>query len=227
MPTVLLIRHAQASFGGSDYDVLSERGREQAAVVAEDVALRGLVVDQVTSGPPTRQRDTAGPIAAALGCGVTVDPRWDEYSADDVLASHSTGGARLERPPGSTAPAVSSRDFQAVMDPALSAWVEAGEHSPAAEPYTTFVPRVTAALADVLAGVKSGKSAIVTTSGGVIAAVCVALLGLPAPAFVAFNRVAANTGVTKIVQGRSGTSLVSFNEHAHLERDGRSLITYR
>ena len=227
MPTVLLIRHGQASFGGSDYDVLSERGREQTTVLAEDVARRGLVVDEVISGPPARQRDTAEPIAAALGCRVTIDPRWDEYSADDVLAHHSTGGARLERPAGSTAPALSSRDFQAVMDPALSDWVEAGEHSRAREPYTTFVPRVTAALADALAGLKSGNSAIVTTSGGVIAAVCVALMDLPAPAFVAFNRVAANTGVTKIVHGRSGTSLVSFNEHAHLERNGRSLITYR
>ncbi len=46
-------------------------------------------------------------------------------------------------------------------------------------------------------------------------------------AFVAFNRVTANTGVTKVVHGRSGTTLVSFNEHAHRERDGRSLVTYR
>jgi hypothetical protein len=29
------------------------------------------------------------------------------------------------------------------------------------------------------------------------------------------------------VHGRGGTTLVSFNEHAHLERNGSSLVTYR
>ena len=31
----------------------------------------------------------------------------------------------------------------------------------------------------------------------------------------------------KVVHGRGGTSLVSFNEHAHLEQGTRSLVTYR
>jgi hypothetical protein len=55
----------------------------------------------------------------------------------------------------------------------------------------------------------------------------VRLLELPASAVVAFNRVAVNTGVTKVVHGRGGTTLVSFNEHGHLEQRGGSLVTYR
>jgi hypothetical protein len=55
----------------------------------------------------------------------------------------------------------------------------------------------------------------------------VALLGVPPAAFVAFNRVVVNTGITRLAHGRGGTTLVSFNEHAHLESPGRSLITYR
>ena len=62
---------------------------------------------------------------------------------------------------------------------------------------------------------------------GAVAAACVALLGVPAPAMVTFNRVAVNAGVTKLVIGRGGTTLISFNDHAHLERDGASLVTYR
>ena len=227
MPTVLLVRHAQASFGTSDYDVLSAHGVEQAAALADDLERRGMRVDRVVSGSAARHRGTAEPIAAAAGRPVTVDPRWDEYSADDVLEHHSTATARLESPAAGAGPALSSREFQDVMDPALLAWVRAGEAGPAAEPWSAFAPRVAAALDDVLSGLGSGETAVVTTSGGVVAATCVALLGLPAPAFVAFNRVTANTGVTKAVHGRSGTTLVSFNEHAHLERDGRSLVTYR
>jgi hypothetical protein len=65
----------------------------------------------------------------------------------------------------------------------------------------------------------------VFTSGGVAAALSVVLLGLPATATVNFNRVAVNTGITKLVSGRRGITLVSFNEHAHLEQAGQS-ITY-
>jgi len=67
----------------------------------------------------------------------------------------------------------------------------------------------------------------VFTSGGVLAAACVQLLALADHTLVALNRVAVNTGITKIVHGGRGTTLVSFNEHAHLERDGFSLVTYR
>ena len=58
-------------------------------------------------------------------------------------------------------------------------------------------------------------------------AVCVALLGLPDEALVPFNRVLVNASVTKVVSGRSGATLVSFNEHAYLEGPGRTLVTYR
>ncbi len=227
MPTVLLVRHAQASFGSRDYDVLSPHGLEQAAALAEDLTRRGVRAHRVVSGSATRQRGTAEPIAAAADRAVDVDPRWDEYSADDVLAHHSTATARLDRPADGAGAHVSSREFQDLMDPALLAWVQAGEECPTQEPWSAFAPRVAAALEDVLAGLGPGETAVVATSGGVVAATCVALLGLPAQAFVAFNRVTANTGVTKVVHGRSGTTLVSFNEHSHLERDGRSLVTYR
>ncbi len=36
-----------------------------------------------------------------------------------------------------------------------------------------------------------------------------------------------NTGITKLAVGRAGTSLISFNEHAHIDDDGGKLLTYR
>ncbi len=44
--------------------------------------------------------------------------------------------------------------------------------------------------------------------------------------FIAFNRAAVNTGLTKLIHGRRGSTLVSFNEHGHLERGECSLVTY-
>ena len=36
-----------------------------------------------------------------------------------------------------------------------------------------------------------------------------------------------NTGVTKLVTGRRGVTMVSFNEHGHLEGRDPELLTYR
>ncbi len=77
------------------------------------------------------------------------------------------------------------------------------------------------------AAVGSGESAVVVTSGGVLAALCVGLLDLPPTALMTFNRVCVNTGVTKVAHGRRGSTLVSFNEHAHVDGDAAALLTYR
>ena len=42
----------------------------------------------------------------------------------------------------------------------------------------------------------------------------------------ALNRVAVNTAVTKVISGRRGLTLSTYNEHAHVEGDSR-LLTYR
>ena len=64
------------------------------------------------------------------------------------------------------------------------------------------------------------------TSAGVIAVACAQVTGLPAGRWPALARVAVNASLTKLITGSTGTNLVTFNDHAHLEGD-RSLITYR
>jgi broad specificity phosphatase PhoE len=86
---------------------------------------------------------------------------------------------------------------------------------------------VTAALGDVADGLGKGQTAVVVSSGGAIAAISAALLSVPAEALVAFNHVSVNTAITKLVVGRSGTTLISSNEHAHLDEADGSLISYR
>jgi broad specificity phosphatase PhoE len=227
MPSVLLVRHGQASFGAESYDVLSGRGREQAEIVADDLVARGVRAGRLISGGLNRQLDTAAPIAARVGLEIAVDPRWDEYHSDDVLTHHSDVGAREERAAGSPAPEISSRDFQSILEEALHGWIDAGDGGPAREPWPAFAARVEAALREAAGGLGSGETAIVSTSGGVIAALCVLLLGVPARTMVAFNRVSVNAAVTKIAVGRGGLTLVSFNEHGHLDHRGDGLLTYR
>ncbi|HEV2812185.1 MAG TPA: histidine phosphatase family protein [Solirubrobacteraceae bacterium] len=227
MPSILLVRHAQASFGGENYDVLSEHGAEQVRALAADLARRGVRIDEVVSGSLDRQKDTARPIAEALGLDVVVDERWNEYVTEDILVHHSDTLVREDRQGRDDTPPVSSRDFQAILEKALHAWIEGGADGPAEEPWAAFAARVEAALRDLAGRLESGTTALVSTSGGPLAAACVRLLDVPPAAFVRFNRVTVNTGITKVVTGRGGTTLVSFNEHAHLEQGAPSLVTYR
>jgi broad specificity phosphatase PhoE len=227
MPSLVLVRHAQGSFGGASYDVLSALGHEQVQAVAAALDRRGMRVERIRSGTLRRQLDTAGPIADLAGLPVEVDARWNEYDVGDILNHHSTTSAREQRHPSDVSPQISSRDFQLLLEKALLEWIAAGDGSPAREPWPAFAARVRAALADAVAGLGSGGTAVVATSAGAIAAICVALLGTAPSALVDFNRVAINTGLTKVVLGRGGNTLVAFNEHSHLEGAATQLLTYR
>lgn len=224
MPQIVLVRHGQASFGGDDYDVLSDLGVRQAGIARAALDARGITPATFTSGSLRRQ---IGTLAAWADLGdATVDPRWNEYDSSDVLAAHGFPGGSLEHPEVLTAGAgADSRRFQDVLDVSLAAWIDAGHDSPAAEPWPVFVGRVRDALADVADGLSSGQTALVATSGGVIAAAAMLLLDAPPKLFLAYNRVTANAGFTKVVVGRSGTNLLSFNEHAHLDAAGA--VTFR
>lgn len=223
MPTVLLVRHGQASFGAADYDVLSALGERQAVLVAESLAGRGYQPSRVVSGGLRRQIDTA---AAIDGPAPEVDPRWDEYDSESVIAHHGEVPVRLDGSGAEGGP-LSSREFQAILEPALLAWIETAEGSPAPQSWTQFSGAGAAALAELTAELGRGETAVVVTSGGVIAALVGSLLGTPATAFSALNRVIVNTGVTKLAIGASGTNLISFNDHSHLEVVDRKLVTYR
>ena len=135
----------------------------------------------------------------------------------DVLLKHSSSAPSSDDP----------RGFQAALDIALRAWLTAGSSGPSEESWLAFYARVSSALDDLVSGLGKGENALVFTSGGVIGALAARCLGVPEDGFVGLNRVTCNGGVTKMVTGRSGTTLVSFNEHAHLEGDGAAPLTYR
>jgi broad specificity phosphatase PhoE len=225
MPSILLIRHAQASFGAADYDVLSERGHAQVDALVAGLERRGVAAGRVVSGTLRRQRDTAIPCAEANGVEAEADPRWNEYDDRDILSHHGTVPAGLEHHPGDAT--LTSREFQQILNEGLRAWIAAGEDSPCAETWPAFRERLTMAVQDLAEGLGRGETGLAISSGGAIAAITAALLGMPPEALVAFNHVSINTGITKLTVGRGGTTLISVNEHAHLDEAGAGLVSYR
>ncbi|GAA4421883.1 histidine phosphatase family protein [Actinokineospora soli] len=213
MSAVYLVRHGQASFGQADYDVLSPVGEQQSKIVGAELAARGVRPVSVLSGTLLRQRRTAEIALASAGLSLecTADARWNEY---DHLGLVTALVDPLPTDP---------RHFQAALDEALLRWATDGGHAGAAGTYADFAAAGTARLA----AAEEADSALVFTSGGVIAALCAGLLGLGPSGLVALNRVVVNAAITKVVIGRSGASLVSFNEHGHFEGERRELLTYR
>ncbi|WP_017586015.1 histidine phosphatase family protein [Nocardiopsis ganjiahuensis] len=211
MPTIYLIRHGKASPEAADYDELSPTGYEQARLLGAELKRRELDVGPVVSGSLRRQRQTAATALAEAGIDVepVVDDRWNEYDHLNLL----------DRYP------IETGSLQQRLDAALTSWTgtgEAGEDS-----WPLFRDGVRAALGEVAAAVGKGRTALVFTSAGVIGAVCSTLLDTPAAGFIAMNRVVVNGSVSKLVHGRGGTQLLSFNDHAHLEHGGPELMTYR
>ena len=212
MGQVLLVRHAQASWGAADYDVLSPLGERQA--VATGGFLAGLRPDAVVHGLMQRQRRTAELMAEAAGWSLapSVDGRWDEMDHLAVLAAQEQAQPReFDGEPD-------AHQFQAWFEKATGRWLSGAHDGEYAESWPEFRDRVLAGL-DAL----GDGTTVVVTSGGPISVVVAHLLESPA-AYQRIAPVVVNASVTKIVVGRRGHTLVSFNEHGHLPGD---LLSYR
>ena len=84
------------------------------------------------------------------------------------------------------------------------------------ESFADFTARTESALRAVAAAQLRGTTTVVATSGGVIGWIAATLLGAGVEQWIRLNRVCVNMGVTMLVTGRQGISLVSFNDHSHL-----------
>ena len=218
MGQLLLVRHGQASWDGDDYDVLSEAGHRQAELLGTALAARGIRPDVVVSGGMRRHRETVENLldGAGLGSlGVEVDPGWDEYDHVSMLAQVPASFAGDKPTPA---------EFQAWMEQATDRWIRGENAEDYHEPFAAFTARVDAALRRTVGG--AGGTTLVLSSGGPISWVTATLLGGGAALWGRLNVVCVNTGVTKLVSGRRGVTLVSFNEHTHLEGEPE-MLAYR
>jgi broad specificity phosphatase PhoE len=111
-----------------------------------------------------------------------------------------------------------AHQFQAWFEKATARWRSGAHDGEYAESWPEFRDRVLAGL-DAL----GDGTTVVVTSGGPISVVVAHLLESSA-AYQRIAPVVVNASVTKVVIGRRGHTLVSFNEHGHLPGD---LLTYR
>jgi broad specificity phosphatase PhoE len=221
MAVVLLVRHGQASWGSDDYDVLSEVGHEQSRILGASLRARGVEPTVLVRGGMRRHRETAEATAGAAGwsAAVAVDAGWDEFDHVQMLSMHPASYGQGEE--------LSREEFQRWFEEATLRWTGGAHDHDYEETFGAFGTRVESALRRTVERLGAGDTAVVFTSGGPISWVATALLGAGPEVWTQLNPVTVNSSVSKVVVGRRGATLVSLNDHSHLEAAGPGLVTYR
>ena len=230
MGVVYLIRHAQASFGASDYDKLSALGLRQSVVLGAALRTRVPRVDAAYVGAMLRHRQTAdGALRGrAEPLPLQVHAGLDEFDHEEVLARYKPAYANRMLLMADMARTLQPRKaFQIAFDAAAARWLSGAHDGEYTETWAVFQARCVQALRDVVDATGPSKTAVVFTSGGPISAIAQHLLGVPNDRVFAMNRTLVNGAVSKVIYSENGLYLSTWNEHSHYEGATPPLITYR
>jgi broad specificity phosphatase PhoE len=204
-----------------DYDRLSALGKEQSRVLGAALSARGVQPNLVVRGAMRRHRQTTD--AAVDGGGWTAevveDAGWDEFDHQQMLELHPSGVGEGEE--------LTKAAFQRWFEEATQRWTSGEFPDDYDESFADFGTRVDAALRRTVDRLEPSQTAVVVTSGGPVSWVAATLIGAGAEVWARLNPVTVNSSVTKVVVGRRGATLVSFNDHSHLEGGDARLLSYR
>ena len=222
MSQLVLVRHAQASFFGANYDELSELGCSQAQALGEPWARHGVRFDHVYVGPLRRHQQTLALVAAAFR---TQGLAWPEPRELPELTEHA--GLRVIRHAlaASAAPTMPAgapsdgererlqRDFFKQYVTIMRDWARGAVAVPGTEPWAEFRARSLRALDAMCA---EPGAAVAFTSGGVVSSAAGWLLGLDDERVIDLSAVLRNTALTEVQFAARRRRLVSFNAIPHL-----------
>ncbi|SHH26416.1 histidine phosphatase family protein [Ferrimonas marina] len=230
MKVIYLVRHGQASFGADNYDKLSPLGHQQSAHVGQWLTEKTSVPDALFSGSLVRQRETLQASLTALEQQVK-DSRgapspiqhdgWNEFDHTAVVrAAMAQRGLSRDELYG-----LNDDALMALFAEGMALWLTEGQSERFAESWPAFTERVWQAFSHCLE--QTEEVGVVFSSGGPIATVLGRIWQLPTERVQRLSWTLVNASVSKILIGRQGPTVASFNEQHHLERAGKHFITYK
>ena len=219
MAEVLLVRHAQASFGADNYDQLSALGVQQSRWLGQYCAARKLTFDRVVCGAQRRHRQTLAGILEGLNADIELQtlPGLDEFDFGALLKAtlQKTGEAQ----PGKR------EDYYRLLKRALALWQQDALAGPLPESWDEFRQRTTAAMRDLQ--LSSARRTLVVSSGGPISVITAQVLDAPLHTMIELNLQIRNTALTQFFCNARAIRLLSFNAVPHLDHPERfDAITY-
>ena len=237
MGEITFIRHGQASFGQDDYDVLSERGREQSELLAQYLADCGINFDAAYCGTLNRQKDTADIILQRLGdCGrvkvpgLVQDEGLNEYHSDALVRHYIPLLINEDRSVSRLLESIHTdkRSFQLIFEKVIGRWLSGESTADDVETWESFRQRVDASIRLITDSSDRGGNVVVFSSGGVISTAVQIATGISPEAAIRMGWELVNSSMTKFRFSGSGVTLHTFNSYPHFELNRlKELITYR
>jgi broad specificity phosphatase PhoE len=226
MPELIFIRHAQASFGAADYDVLSERGHRQSVAMGRALALAGLAPDAIFIGAQRRHRETMEGMVEGMALApqpeVTVHPGLNEFDFKGLL------DARFRDEPRPEGTDHDRRTHFRILRDTVLAWQRDEVEDPP-ETWAGFCGRVADAKRAMLeSSAQTGaKTVVAVSSGGAISQLVASALGAPAEQMIRLQLQMKNCAMSRLIVGREHLYLHSFNETPHVTAaTAEDLLTY-
>ena len=216
--SLLLVRHAQASYGAANYDQLSPMGWEQAGHLGRYLAASPHRFAQVRVGAMRRHRETLSAIQQGFADADIAMPAAEEDSDLNEFDHEAVIRAYLQqRADAGMRERAASKDLRIVgpmLLAALSAWA-AGELESIPEPWAVFGDRVARAGQSAADAGREGE-VLVVSSGGVISRLAQQALDVPPPRAVELNLAIRNASINEFSPSHGRLRLGSFNTLPHL-----------
>lgn len=214
-PTLILVRHAQASLGAADYDRLSPLGHRQAAHLA--ARLRARLPAALVRGEHQRHRQTA---AALVETDIDVDPGLNEYSVAHLLEAAAVEAETLDLqfPPAEARdnPRAYLDAFLQLFPRVLLAWQQDRIRCPTNGTWAAFRARVNDAGKRLAERARAQGTVVAFSSAGAISTLLSALLERDLGWQRAMNVALYNASVTELRFRDNRWSLVAENCIEHL-----------
>jgi broad specificity phosphatase PhoE len=239
MSSLVLVRHSQANMFGEDYDQLSATGEMQAERLGDFWIQRGVIFDEIYTGPRRRQRRTAELVGARYALAKLAWPEpvmideLDEYDGDGMMKEFLPALAAQDERIRQLAEAAKEhnsgperyRHFQRLFESLVKLWTQGALDSPRVESWQSFHDRVRRAFERITAGEPSGRRIAVFTSGGPISIAVQLAMRAPEQMAIELNWRIRNCSLTEIVFTKDRFTLDGFNSIPHL--NDPALWTYR
>ena len=211
MAELLLIRHAQASFGAADYDRLSPLGHEQSVELGRALKDLGVAPTAFWTGSLTRHRETLDGLLRGLGLTAKpqMHPGFDEFDFTALLNARYAG-----KPAPENMHTERKSHFRTLRDTVLD-WERGGIADPP-ETWKAFTARTRDAMRAALNPDQAQTIAI--SSGGAMGRIIADTLDCGPGQQIKLQLQIKNCSVTRFVYSAKTVYLHGFNETPPYQR---------
>lgn len=232
MSTLILVRHAQASFGADDYDQLSELGYQQADHLARWIKKQPRAIDRVVCGPCKRHMQSAEPTLALVSKSPQDVEIIDELDEFDAFRIFGWFMQREEDPRGEqirqlmmNKDAAGERTLSRLLETLTLEWARGEQVIPDMPTWAQTRARMETGIQKVINSIRSSENVALFTSGGPVGVAIGMALGLSDEKTMQMCWALYNASFSRFLISNSQFNLDSINNLPHLEDE--ALITRR